>query len=47
MKGKIMLTKISAKNLVKNVRQHSNDSEQDLVKFAATLSKTELFYPYM
>lgn len=44
MKGKIMLTKISAKNLVKNVKQHSNNNEQDLVKFAATLSKTELFY---
>lgn len=39
-----MLTKISAKNLVKNVKQHANDNEQDLVKFAATLSKTELFY---
>lgn len=47
MKGKIMLTKITAKNLVKNVRQHSNDNEQDLVKFAATLSKTELFYLFL
>lgn len=42
-----MLTKISAKNLVKNVKQHSNDNEQDLVKFAATLSKTELFYLFL
>jgi hypothetical protein len=42
-----MLTKITAKNLVKNVKQHSNDSEQDLVKFAATLSKTELFYLFL
>lgn len=42
-----MLTKISAKNLIKNVKQHSNDSEQDLVKFAATLSKTELFYLFL
>lgn len=44
MKGNIMLTKISAKNLIKNVKQHVNDDEQQLVKFAATLSKTELFY---
>lgn len=42
-----MLTKITAKNLVKNVKQHSNDNEQDLVKFAATLSKTELFYLFL
>lgn len=42
-----MLTKISAKNLVKNVKQHANDNEQDLVKFAATLSKTELFYLFL
>lgn len=47
MKGKTMLTKISAKNLVKNVKQHVNDNEQDLVKFAATLSKTELFYLFV